>query len=91
MIITADRPPIVGYDQDAWVERFSELDDAQQTFALWRQLREANVRLYSSLKPEELAMVGLHTERGEESVDLMVRMLAGHDLMHLEQLQSCLV
>lgn len=90
MVLTADRPPIVGYDQDAWVKRFGALDDPQETFALWRQLREANLRLYSSVTREESQMVGVHTERGEESVDLMLRMLGGHDLMHLDQLKRCL-
>jgi hypothetical protein len=29
---------------------------------------------------------GVHAERGEESVEHMIRLYAGHDLLHLEQL-----
>jgi hypothetical protein len=30
--------------------------------------------------------VGVHAERGEESVAHMIRLYAGHDLLHLRQL-----
>jgi hypothetical protein len=30
--------------------------------------------------------VGLHAERGEESVAQMIRLYAGHDLLHLSQI-----
>jgi hypothetical protein len=35
---------------------------------------------------EDLKRVGVHAERGAESVEHMIRLYAGHDLMHLEQL-----
>jgi hypothetical protein len=31
--------------------------------------------------------VGVHSERGEESVAHMIKMYAGHDLLHLAQLE----
>jgi hypothetical protein len=44
------------------------------------------VRLLRSLGPAEKKRVGVHTERGEESIEHMVRMMAGHDTLHLNQL-----
>ena len=86
MIVTQDRPTIVGYDQDAWTARFSGLDaDASETLERWLALRRANVRMYESLSPDEWERVGLHSERGPESVRLNVQLLAGHDRMHLDQ------
>jgi hypothetical protein len=86
MIVTQDRPTIVGYDQDAWTERFGNLDaTAQDTIDRWLTLRRANLRLYESLRPEEWDRVGVHSERGPESVRLNVQLLAGHDRMHLDQ------
>jgi hypothetical protein len=32
----------------------------------------------------------MHSERGPESVDLMFRMLAGHDRFHLNQMRTTL-
>lgn len=89
MIVTQDRPTIVGYDQDAWTERFGSLDATpQDTIDRWQTLRRANLRLMQSLSPQEWDRVGLHSERGPESVRLNVQLLAGHDRMHLDQFRQ---
>lgn len=91
MIVTQERPTIVGYDQDAWGSRFKDLDESgQQTFLRWRILREANLRLLGSLTPDEWSRVGNHSERGEESIRSMVALLAGHDRAHLDQIKRAL-
>jgi uncharacterized damage-inducible protein DinB len=88
MVLAHDRPQIVGYDQDLWAERFqyeeADLDDALRRF---RTLREADLALVRSLTPALLQRVGLHSERGEESLSHMVRLYAGHDLVHLRQIE----
>ena len=58
---------------------------AQDTVDRWHALRRANLRLLESLRPEEWDRVGLHSERGPESVRLTVQLVAGHDRMHLDQ------
>jgi hypothetical protein len=89
MIVTHDRPTLVGYDQEAWTSRFGGLDEsAAETIARWRTLRLANIRMYESLRAEEWQRAGLHTERGEESALLTAQMQAGHDRMHLEQVRQ---
>jgi len=50
--------------------------------------RTWNVAYLRSLSPEDLKKVGLHPERGEESVEMLIRMQAGHDRNHLAQLQT---
>lgn len=40
----------------------------------------------ASSTPEELERTGVHAERGEESVAHMMRLYAGHDLLHLQQI-----
>jgi hypothetical protein len=87
LVLAQDRPPLTGYDQDLWATRlrYSEvaIADALDQFLA---LRKANLRLWSSLEPADLTRVGLHSERGEESLDHLRRLYAGHDLMHLRQL-----
>ena len=41
----------------------------------------------SALPPSDLARIAMHPERGEESVETLIRMHAGHDRNHLAQLE----
>ena len=88
MIVAHDRPEITGYDQDAWADKLkyneTNLRDALMLFSV---LRAANLRLIKSLDGNQLKRVGLHSERGEESVEHMIKLYAGHDLVHLAQIE----
>jgi hypothetical protein len=44
------------------------------------------LRLIERATPAELKRVGVHSERGEESIEYLVRLYAGHDLLHLRQI-----
>lgn len=87
MVLAQDRPPLTGYDQDRWAERL-RYQDARVTDALdeFGVLRRSNLRLIERAAPEDLKRVGLHAERGEESVAHMIKLYAGHDLLHLRQI-----
>jgi uncharacterized damage-inducible protein DinB len=87
MVLAHDRPHITGYDQDLWAERLDYAHaDAVHALADFRTLRAANLRLVDRATPDDLKRVGVHAERGEESVEHMIRLYAGHDLLHLRQL-----
>lgn len=87
-VLAQERPPLTGYDQDLWAGRlrYDEIDvrEALEQFTL---LRRVNLRYWRSLSARELQRVGVHNERGEESLDRMRRLYAGHDLAHLAQLR----
>jgi uncharacterized damage-inducible protein DinB len=87
LVLAQDRPPLTGYDQDLWSQRLHydrlPVDEALDRFAV---LRRSNLRLLQETSPDDLQRVGVHAERGEESVEHMVRLYAGHDLLHLRQL-----
>ena len=87
LILAQDRPPITGYDQDAWADRlhYDESDPAE-SLETFRVLRRSNLRLVERASPEELTRVGVHAERGEESLAHLRRLYAGHDLLHLRQI-----
>lgn len=88
LILAQDRPRLTGYDQDLWAERlhYDEADssDAVELFAV---LRSANLRLIERASPADLKRVGVHVERGEERLDHLCRLYAGHDLLHLRQIE----
>ncbi len=88
LILAQDRPQITGYDQDLWAERlhYDEADPAE-ALELFGVLRRANVRLVERCSPVDLARVGVHVERGEESLERLRRLYAGHDLLHLRQIE----
>jgi hypothetical protein len=88
LILAQDRPAITGFDQDLWAERLdyahADPNESLETFAI---LRRDNLRLIEHATPEDLKRVGVHAERGEESAGYLVRLYAGHDLMHLNQIE----
>jgi hypothetical protein len=83
--------PIIGFDQDAWVKALHyDKRDLKKSFAQYCALREANLALLKSLTPEQWKHSGIHTERGEESVETIARMFSGHDINHFEQIERIL-
>jgi hypothetical protein len=91
LVLSEDRPAIQGFDQDRWATLFRYRDAAVETaLAQLSGLRTANLALWRTLGPAELARVGMHSERGEESMELMLRMMAAHDLVHRRQIDRIL-
>ncbi len=90
-IVAHDEPPLPGYDQDLWVERLRHNeDDPEELLSFFEALRAANLALWDRTSETERARVGIHMERGEESLELMFRLYAGHDINHLAQARSVL-
>ncbi len=90
-ILAHDDPPLIGYDQDLWVERLRHgVADADELLAVFDALRAANLALWARADPNERARVGMHAERGPESFDLSFRIIAGHDRFHLDQARRTL-
>ena len=88
LILAQDRPRLTGYDQDLWAERLHyELADPAEALSLFAMMRRTNLRLIERASPADLNRVGVHQERGEESLEHLCRLLAGHDLLHLRQIE----
>jgi len=90
-VLAHDEPDLPGYDQDLWVDGLHpEDEDPEALLRIFEPLRAANVALWRGASEAQRARVGLHRERGPESFDLMFRMLAGHDRVHLAQARRAL-
>ena len=90
-ILGAPGTPIPAFDQDKWAEAENYAkQDPRLSLEVYRTVREANLRLLKSLKPEQWKHFGIHAERGEESVERITQMMAGHDLNHLSQIVAIL-
>jgi len=88
MVLGAPGTPITAYDQDSWATSgHYEKRDPRKSLELFRVVREANLALLKSLTAEQWKHYGMHSERGQETVEHIVRMTAGHDLNHLQQIE----
>ena len=88
LILAQDRPTLTGYDQDLWADRLHYADaEAAEALETLRVLRRGNLKLIDRATPDDLKRVGVHAERGEESAGYLIGLYAGHDLMHLRQLE----
>jgi hypothetical protein len=89
LILAANGTPIQAFDQDAWAETFNySRRDPKISLETFRALRENNLRMLTSVPRGTWKNSGEHQERGKESVDHIVRMMAGHDLNHLQQVEK---
>ena len=80
---------IPAFNQDLWVSRLRYVDqDPYVSLERFDSLRKANLSLFASLTPAEWQLFGIHTERGEETVEHIVRLFAGHDINHIRQIES---
>ncbi|HET8787007.1 MAG TPA: DinB family protein [Candidatus Limnocylindrales bacterium] len=90
-IIAEDQPDIVAYDQALWVDRLRHRDDdPADLINVFETLRSANLRLWRSRPESDRARFGIHRERGPESYEMIVRLAAGHDRLHLDQAERAL-
>src|SRR5258708_25903382 len=89
MILGAPGTPIVAFDQDSWVTSgHYEKRDPRKSVEQFRVLREANLALLKSLTAAQWKHHGIHSESGQETIKHIVRIFSGHDINHLQQIES---
>ncbi|KAA6456880.1 DinB family protein [Acidobacteria bacterium AB60] len=90
-MLEQDGVTLQGFDQDLWA-RLGQYGawKAGEAFALFRLLREANLRMLEGLSPEQWERAGHHVERGRITVRELVRHMAAHDINHLRQMSHLL-
>jgi DinB family protein len=89
--LNANGSAIEATDQEVWVKNAGYLQkDAQLALSLFQAVRKANIAFLKSLTPQQMENFGIHSERGKESIAQMARMIAGHDINHLQQLEKLL-
>lgn len=91
LILCEDKPTILGMDQDLWVAGQRHNDrEPKDLVDIFRAMRQYNLFDWRQMGSKELARVGQHNERGAESLGQMLRMEAGHDLSHIDQINRYL-
>jgi len=88
-ILGAPGTPIQAFDQDSWAAAgHYHKRDPRKSAEQFCVAREANLALLKSLAPEQWKHHGMHAERGVETIEHIVRMMAGHDLNHAKQVEQ---
>ena len=88
LILCEDNPTILGTNQDSWVAALQHNErEPLDLVEIFRTLREFNLAVWRRTSPADLERAGQHNERGPESLGVMLRLLAGHDLSHLDQIR----
>jgi hypothetical protein len=91
MILGAPGTPLAAFDQDVWVNSGNYARrDLRTALDQFTALRAGNLALYRTLRPDQWKHAGMHAERGPESVEFILAMMAGHDLNHVAQIERIL-
>jgi uncharacterized damage-inducible protein DinB len=85
-VLSMDRPALPSYGQEEFTDRFSALETAEDALERFTVNRQATLRVLGALEPGDLERVGVHPQRGEETLRRTLEMLARHDRAHLDQL-----
>ena len=87
LILSENDPAILGTQQDLWVAALRHNErEPSELVEIFRTMRLFNLAVWRRASPEDLERTGQHNERGPESLGVMLRLLAGHDLSHLAQI-----
>jgi uncharacterized damage-inducible protein DinB len=87
-MLAVDGVTIQAYDQDLWADAFKYAEvDRSEALATFSAGRASLISLLKRVDHSRYAHAGMHEERGRESVPHLMRMMAGHDLNHLGQIE----
>jgi uncharacterized damage-inducible protein DinB len=83
--------PTAAFNQDAWASGMDySRRKVRESIDDFRAVRKANLDLLNHIRPEQWKDYGMHSERGQETIEHIVRLIAGHDLNHIAQVEAIL-
>ncbi len=77
------------FDQDLWAAGLHyDRRSVADSLTLYTVLRKSHLEFLKLARRGDLQKFGIHEERGRETVERLVHMLAGHDLNHRRQITA---
>jgi uncharacterized damage-inducible protein DinB len=87
--IALDRPTLLGADETCFLKSLAYHDrDLEEELAILEHTRSQMARILRALPPETLQRVGVHSERGELTVEKMLRTMIDHVPHHVKFIQE---
>ena len=90
LILTEPNPPLKGYDQDAWAELPDMQLPIEDSLLLLTGLHRRWVKLFESIKDDQWAWGGTHSESGLNTIEDLLRIYSDHCDAHLDQIKRTL-
>jgi tRNA-binding protein len=88
MILANPGTPLQAFDQNQWASAFNyPAQDAYACLTAFNAVRTSTLRLLDGVDEALLDHYGMHQERGRETVRHLIRLYAGHDVNHLQQIE----
>lgn len=87
LLLAADNPHIVGYDQDEFARRLHYDRPIEASLEALRAARRTSAELLDRLTDEDWARAGTHSEHGSYSVERWLQIYAVHAHDHAEQIR----
>jgi hypothetical protein len=87
-LLSEERPPIQGYDQEEYSHKLYYDRPIASSLEVFRTTRLANAELLERLSEEEWAREGTHSERGRYTLDDWLEVYTGHLHTHVEQIRQ---
>lgn len=89
MAIAQSGSRLQAFDEKKWADKLRYRSaDCRKKLKLFVGMRRDHIDLLRDLTSKEWKRFGMHEERGKETVERMVQMLAGHDINHLRQIEN---
>ncbi|HEX4038663.1 MAG TPA: DinB family protein [Acidobacteriaceae bacterium] len=85
--LAEDNHTIQPFDQEKWAAPYAAFD-ANEALATFSLLRRWNLLLIDAALPQHANHPVTHPERGPMTFSTIVATMAGHDINHIEQLES---
>ena len=85
--LAEDHPIIQPFDQEIWSQRYAAYDLASG-LALFTAARNWNLKFLTTLNEVDRHRPTTHPERGTMILWTIVETMAGHDINHLQQIES---
>ncbi|HYH63480.1 MAG TPA: DinB family protein [Urbifossiella sp.] len=83
-VLAYDVPPLAAADETAFSQALRYHDrDAAEELAVIEATRASAARLIRGLTPEQLARTGVHSARGVQTLEQIIRSVTGHIAHHL--------
>ncbi len=89
MALAQPGSPLQAMDQDKWAAGLNyERADVDDQLEVFSAVRRQHLRIWKSLSAEDWQKFGMHEERGKETVERITQHYAGHDINHMNQIES---
>lgn len=89
-LLSEERPPIQGYDQEEFSHKLYYDRPIASSLEVFRTIRQANAELLDRLSEDEWAREGTHSEVGRYTLDDWLGVYTGHLHTHVEQIRQTL-